>query len=134
MRSLSALVGSSASKDVTSSKQKLPFAVHKGDGRGQWNVEERKGGRGWRKGQRACDDEASGRFSSGTEELNTSKPVGPVPSKNHPVSEPLRDRGKVLVDRVERAGEEGSWEMRLTVSCLIRTHPPSFSSENQPSD
>lgn len=70
---------------MTSSKQKLPFAVREEE------EEEGAGGNAFAK-------RAPGLF------FGNVKPVGPVPPKNHPVSEPLRDGVKSPMGL--RAGEK----------------------------
>lgn len=101
----------SSSKDVTSPKQKLPFAVWRGTGRGR--------------GQRACEA-SPGDFSSGTKcrtgwTGSTQKPPGFRTAPR---------QGKVL-DGVE----SGRRFMGNAVNCLcLARHSPSSSSENRRSD
>lgn len=103
----------SSSKYVTSSKQNLYLSLF-----------ERRKKKGGGAGGNALAKRAPGLF------FGNVKPVGPVPPKNHPVSEPLRDGVKSPMGL--RAGE-GSWETRLTVSASWG-YCPSFSSENRQSD
>lgn len=71
------------SKDVTSSKQKLPFAVREDE---EKKVERGQEGAG---GNALARRGPSGAFLREPE----IEPVGPVPSENHPVFEPPRRSG-----------------------------------------
>lgn len=105
----------SSSKDVTSSKQKLPFAVRRekeGEGREQ---------RANAKRARREEGEGGG-FSSGTESRpNRSNRFHPKTTR---FSNRLSDGVK---SRIGLRAAEGSWETRLTVSL-----PPSSSLRSRP--
>ncbi|EFN66020.1 hypothetical protein EAG_01339 [Camponotus floridanus] len=98
------------SKDVTSSKQKLPFAVRDDEERQEGGG---RGGGGEGEGEaggNALAKRAPGLFFGN----RAGEPVGPVPSENHPVPEPTSPTGATLPAETNtgRTRDKYPWQLK----------------------